>query len=102
MTIATIKSARRRAVAMGKPVPWRPAFDAHPLAAPVDNHLRCLEAAIEDGDFLAALGYIDHMADHINAYADAHRCVGDDAAQYWLERFLWHCDAVAQIDKLPS
>lgn len=28
------------------------------------------------------------------------KVIGDSAAQYWIERFLWRCDVICQLDYL--
>lgn len=87
---------------MGVYSPWRAAFDKHPLAAMMDNYTVCIDVELAERrpDYECVLHWILTMARAINAYCDATKIAGDDAAEYWLERFLWRCDRVCQWDFL--
>ena len=101
--IAEVKSAKKRAISMGRYSGWRPEYDHHHLAACMDNYTAVLDAELGSESpvcYLVAFGCIEKMARRINAYCDGHKVVGDAAAQYWIERFLWRCDAVCQWDYL--
>lgn len=100
--LAEVKSARKRALSMGRYSGWRREYDRHPLAACVDNYTACIDAERENKspDWLAILGFILAIARRINGYCDDHKVADDPAAQYWLERFLWRCDSVCAMDVL--
>ena len=102
--IAAIKAAKKRCISMGAFHAWRPVFDMHPLAACMDNHTVCIDVELSETspDWFAILCWILNMAKRINWFCDENKVVGDVAAQYWLERFLWRCDVVCQLDYLPS
>ena len=88
--IAEIKSARRRAESMGKAHGWMPEFNAHPLAACIDNHTACIDAEVGDTqDSFAVMCWLLNMARAVNRFCDAHRVAGSAASEYWLERFVW-------------
>ena len=96
--LAELQSAKKRAISMGQFHAWRPEFNAHSLAAAMDNYTACIDGAADD--YPAIMGYLLAQARRINAVCDAQRIVGDAAGEYWLERFLWRCDAVANVDRL--
>lgn len=96
--LAEFQSAKKRAVSMGRFHAWKPSFEAHPLAAAMDNYTACIDA--DAGDFDAILGYLLVQAKRINTVCDSQRIVGDEAGEYWLERFLWRCDLVANFDSV--
>jgi hypothetical protein len=83
---------------MGEHVAWRPEFDKHVLAASQSNYRLAHDGAIEDRDYLTALCHLHTAATRINHYCDNFRVAGDDGAEYWLEHFLWWCDAVIHLD----
>lgn len=102
--ISELKAAKKRAISMGKYSSWRPEYDRHLLAACIDNRTTVIDAEL-DGEnnhvcFLLILWELLAMARKINAYCDTSKVVGDAAAQYWLERFLWRCDIICQLDYL--
>ena len=100
MPRAEVISARKRCVSMGRYHAWRPDFDAHPLAACLDNHTKCLDAELEEAqpDWLEMMIYICIMARRINWFCAANKISDDVAAQYWLERFLWRCNMLFDFD----
>lgn len=102
--IAIIRTAKKRGLAMGVCHPWQRSFDRHPLAAAIDNYTLAIdvERAADRPDYLSMLVWIAAMAGAVNSFCAAHRVAGDAAAEYWLERFLWRCDVVAQLDMLPG
>lgn len=90
--IAELKSARRRAESMGRFHAWTPEFNAHPLAACIDNHTACINEEMEDGRWLepfAVLCWVLNMARAVNRFCSAHHVAGEPSSEYWLERFLW-------------
>ncbi len=97
-----IRAASRRAVAMGKHIGWQPEFNSHPLAASIDNHTACIDVELNEPqpDYLAVLYWILNMARTINRYCDNNKIEGDKGAQYWLERFVWVRNTVADMEKL--
>lgn len=125
-----INSAKKRALSMGKPHGWRPIFDEHPLAAPIDNYTIIMDgeliisptkpirppvyvetdkcktlgdlfrAANETCDYKEVLWCLWKMALAINAYCDHHKVNGDFAAEYWLERYLWRVDKEFDLTRL--
>lgn len=100
--IAEVKAAKKRCIAMGAFHAWAPEFDSHPLAACMDNYTTCIdvERAERAPNWEAILHWTLTMARKVNGFCDGHKVVGDVAAQYWLERFLWRCDAICQWDYL--
>ena len=102
--ISEIKSALRRCLTMGAYSGWRLEFNSHPLAASIDNHTACIDVELEQRqpEYFAVLCWILNMARSINAYCDANKVVGDVAAQYWLERFLWRVNCVADMSKFTD
>lgn len=100
--ILAIKRAKKRCVSMGRHHAWRVEFNAHPLAATLDNYTACLDVELTQPkpDYLSVLMWVLTMAQKINAFCDSERVVGNDGAEYWLERFLWRCDCVLQWDSL--
>ena len=89
--IRELKAAKKRCISMGAYHAWEPAFDWHPLAACVDNYTTCIDAELSEtiSDYGCVLFWILTMARRINWFCDGNKVVGDVAAQYWLERFLW-------------
>jgi hypothetical protein len=102
--ILEIKRAKKRCVGMGSFHSWRIEFDGHPLAATMDNYTTCIDGEMKETkpDYLVVLVWILAMARKINAFCDAEKVVGNAAAEYWLERFLWRCDCVLQWDSLQA
>jgi hypothetical protein len=102
INIQEIQAARKRAASMGKPHAWRLEFDRHAMAACIDNHIACIDAEMENApknrDFIAMLVWLHNMSKRINVFCDAHKIAGDEAAEYWLERFLWRADFPIQMD----
>jgi hypothetical protein len=96
-------SAHKRAVLMGKHHGWQPEFNLHPLAARISNSWWLITG--DDGhridcdvDGFYAIHVLLQTATKINSYCDQHKIAGDDAAEYWLESFLWFADAVFSIN----
>lgn len=102
--VLEIKSAKKRCEGMGRHHQWRPEFDQHALSACLDNYSSCVDVELADAcpDYTCVLHWILTMARKINAYCDAEKVSGNDAAEYWLERFLWRCDRVCKWDALPG
>lgn len=102
--MSEIKTARKRCVSMGVHRGWRTDFDAHPLAACISNLDACIEVEMRDfnPDYLAILVWIHAMAVKINAFCDASKVDGDNAAEYWLEYFLWVADTVCDVSIAPD
>lgn len=102
--IAEVKAAKKRAISMGRHSGWIPEYNQHALASCMDNHTAIIDAELDgenhDVCFLFILWELLAMARKINGYCDANKVVGDHAAQYWLERFLWRCDVICQWDYL--
>lgn len=82
---------------MGKHHAHQDCFNAHALAAVIDNHSRCIE---NETDYLYQLMYYLYMANAINKYADNNLIKNDAAAEYWLEVFLWCAPKFINFQKL--
>ena len=88
---------------MGRPHGWVVNFDSHPIAASMDNHTACIDVELEnkdEPDYLSILQWILLMARKINNYCENNRVAGDNAAEYWMERFLWRSECVCKWDHL--
>ena len=103
-SVAEVKSAQKRAVSMGKHSGWLPEYNTHKLAACIDNYSVCIDIELEqpDPDFFEILCWIHCMAKAVNVYCDEYKVVGDQAAQYWLHRFLEKCNVVCDFTVLKE
>lgn len=98
---------------MGRPHGHQRRHDAHSLAPCLSNYALVIDEEMreigEEGpgayqrtqSYLFILCWIEAMARRINEYCDTQRVVGDDAAEYWLDRFMDYCDTVARMDMVP-
>lgn len=102
IAFANIRSALKRAKSMGKHHNWIREYDEHPLAAVTQNYHYIIdkESSNNDADFLSMIVWYDHIAKHINVFCDDNKIAGNDASEYWLEKFLWIRADVADFDKL--
>ena len=94
---------------MGKHCAFRSEFNKHPLAACLTNYTEVIDAEREEQSprsaqsFLNELIWIGNVAAFVNKYCDSNRVDTDQAAQYWLERFLWlHLDNIVDLDMLAG
>lgn len=88
---ADMKRARLRAANMGRYHAFRPEFNRHKLAV-LMNFIEPVMTELEQSsrDYLYVLHDWWKTACLVNKHCDANRIEGDEAAQYWLELFLWH------------
>lgn len=101
-----IEAAIKRCMNMGVSSPWRLDYNNHQLAACIDNHTVCIDVELKSAnpDYLSILHWLLYIARAINKYCDMHKVSESQAAQYWLERFLWRCDCICiwgHIEKGP-
>jgi hypothetical protein len=91
MDFTPFKTAKKRAVSMGKHHSFDPEFNRHPLAPTLANYIFAIDVELEgkDRDYLYILLDWHGMASRVNAYCDEHKVSGDKAAEYWLENYLW-------------